>query len=49
MSDVDLKEQINWLIKLQAIDTQVYCLQREKQDIPVRLKEQEEVFASKKA
>ncbi len=48
MSDVDLKEQINWLIKLQAIDTQIYSLQREKQGIPLKLKEQEETFARKK-
>ncbi len=48
MSDVDLKEQINWLIKLQAVDRQIHFLQQEKQNIPVKLKELEEAFAKKK-
>jgi len=46
--DVDLKEQINYLIKLQAVDTQIYQLQQEKQNIPLKLKELEEEFTKKK-
>ena len=48
MPDVDLKEQINGLVKLQAVDTQIYRLQLEKENIPLKLKELEEIFAKKK-
>ena len=48
MSDVDLKVQIHWLVKLQAVDTQIYRLQQEKQNIPLRIKEFEEEFTRKK-
>jgi len=37
--DVDLKKEINLLIKLQQVDTQIYQLRQEKQSIPLRLRE----------
>jgi hypothetical protein len=43
--DVDLKEQINWLVRLQAVDSQIHSLRQEKQSIPSRLKEMEEALA----
>ena len=39
MPDVDLKKEINLLIKLQQVDTQIYQLRQEKQSIPLRLRE----------
>jgi predicted nucleic acid-binding Zn-ribbon protein len=48
VSDVDLKEQINQLVELQAVDTQIYRLQQENQGIPLRIKEFEEAFTKKK-
>ena len=48
MPDVDLKSQISLLVKLQAVDTQIYRLQQEKQSIPLKLKELEEAFAKRK-
>ncbi len=44
----NLKEQISWLVKLQHIDTQIYGLQQEKDNIPLKIKELEEAFAKKK-
>lgn len=48
MSDVDLKEQINLLVSVQEIDTQIYSLRQEKQNIPLKLRHLEEEFAKKK-
>jgi len=48
VSNVDLKKQINELVKLQAVDTQIYRLQQEKKNTPARLKELEETFVKKK-
>ncbi len=48
MPDVDLKEQIRQLISLQGIDSQIYSLRREKENIPLKLKELEEDFVKKK-
>ena len=48
MSDVDLKKQINWLMKLQAIDRKIYSLQQEKKNAPLILKDLEEAFTKKK-
>jgi predicted nucleic acid-binding Zn-ribbon protein len=48
VSDVNLKEQINWLVKLQVIDTQIYNLQQEKESIPSKIRELETAFANKK-
>jgi len=48
VTDVDLKAQINWLIKLQVVDMQIYTLQQENQNIPLKIKELEEAFVKKK-
>ena len=48
MPDVKLREQINGLVKLQAVDTEIYCLQDEKQIIPLKLEELEEILAKEK-
>jgi len=46
--DVDLKEQIRQLVSLQGIDSQIYTLRREKEGIPLKLKELEDGFTRKK-
>ncbi|MBU0549013.1 MAG: hypothetical protein KJ838_01655 [Candidatus Omnitrophica bacterium] len=48
MSASDLKKQIRLLVRLQSADTQVYSLEKEKENIPIHLKEQDEEFARKK-
>ena len=48
MPDVDLKEQIRQLVSLQGIDSQIYTLRREKEGIPLKLKELEDGFTRKK-
>jgi predicted nucleic acid-binding Zn-ribbon protein len=45
---VELKKQINWLVQLQAVDTQIYRLQQEKKSAPLKIEELEEAFARKK-
>lgn len=48
MPDVDLKEQIRQLVSLQGVDSQIYALRREKEGIPLKLKELEDGFTRKK-
>jgi predicted nucleic acid-binding Zn-ribbon protein len=48
VSSADLKKQINWLVKLQAVDTQIYRLQQEKKNAPLKIKELQEAFDKKK-
>ena len=48
MPNVDLKQQINWLVRLQAIDTQIYTLEQEKQSNPLKLKALEEALTKEK-
>ena len=48
ISGADLKKQINGLIKLQAVDTQIYRLQQEKEAIPLKIKESEEILNKEK-
>jgi predicted nucleic acid-binding Zn-ribbon protein len=48
VSDVDLKREINGLIQMQAVDIQIYRLQQEKQNIPLKIKELEEAFTNRK-
>ena len=48
MSETNLKEQINLLVNLQVLDTQIYSLQQEKENLPIKLKQIEAAFAQKK-
>ncbi len=48
MTSVDLKAQINNLIKLQTIDSEIYALEHEKEAKPQEIKALEEVFEQKK-
>ena len=48
MTTVDLKAQINSLIKLQTIDSEIYALNHEKEAKPQEIKELEEAFEQKK-
>jgi len=48
VSDADLKKQISYLVQLQAVDIQIYRFKQEKQNMPLKLRELEETFASKK-
>lgn len=49
MEQKSIKEQIGLLIGLQAIDSQIYALSREKAYMPGRLKSIDEMLESKKA
>ena len=48
MAEVNLKEQIDLLVRLQNIDTQIYQLRKEQENIPIKQKESDESFANKK-
>ncbi|MFH1458647.1 MAG: C4-type zinc ribbon domain-containing protein [Candidatus Omnitrophota bacterium] len=48
MTTVDLKAQINNLIKLQTIDSEIYALNHEKEVKPQEIKALEEAFEQKK-
>jgi hypothetical protein len=48
VSEVNLKEQINLLIKLQSVDAKIYCLRQEKKGIPQKIREFEEAFEKEK-
>ena len=48
MSNVELRKQISWLVKLQAVDTQIYRLQQEQKGAPLKIKELQELFIRKK-
>lgn len=45
---IDLKSQLNNLVKLQTIDSEIYTLNNEKQAKPLEIKAAEEEFESKK-
>ncbi|MFH1678262.1 MAG: C4-type zinc ribbon domain-containing protein [Candidatus Omnitrophota bacterium] len=46
--NVDFKEQIKLLRKIQVIDTRIYSLEKEKDNIPLKLKEAEDAFTKQK-
>lgn len=48
MSQIDLKTQLNNLIQAQALDSEIYSLEREKQSKPEEIKTLETAFESKK-
>ncbi len=48
MPQVDLKAQLNNLIQTQALDSEIYSLEREKQAKPEEIKALESLFESKK-
>lgn len=48
MSHIDLKTQLNNLIQVQTLDTEIYSLEREKQAKPEEIRALEIVFESKK-
>jgi predicted nucleic acid-binding Zn-ribbon protein len=48
LTTVDLKAQINNLIKLQTIDSEIYALEHEKEAKPQEIKALEEAFEQKK-
>jgi len=45
---IDLKKQINGLVKLQALDSEIYVLRNEKESKPLEFKELEAAFEEKK-
>ena len=49
VKNINIKEQIKSLVQLQAIDTQIYNLEKEKEGIPVKIIEQEKIFQEKEA
>ncbi len=48
MSQIDLKTQLNNLIHVQVLDTEIYSLEREKQAKPEEIRALEIIFESKK-
>jgi predicted nucleic acid-binding Zn-ribbon protein len=48
LTTVDLKSQITSLVKLQAVDTEIYSLRHEKETKPIEFKAIEAVFEEKK-
>ncbi len=48
MSQIDLKTQLNNLIQVQVLDTEIYSLEREKQAKPEEIRALEIIFESKK-